>query len=119
MIAKALTVASCIAIGCTAAVAEDLGGRYAVKGTLASGMKYSVSAEIVMTSETTCDINWSDGSKGVCMLDGKTLSIGSAVRGKPQLGVYQVAPDGSIEGVFIDNFHGGKGINREKLTPVH
>ena len=119
MVARVFAVSGFIAAGCTAAAAEDLSGNYLVKGTLANGMRYSVSAEIVMTSETTCDINWSDGSKGVCMLDGKTLSIGSAVRGKPQLGVYQVAPDGSIEGVFIDNFHGGKGINREKLTPVH
>lgn len=106
-----------LAAGCTAAAAEDLGGRYVVNGTLANGRNYSVWAEIAMTSETTCDISWADGSKGVCMLDGKTLSVGSVVHGDPQVGVYQVAPDGSIEGVFIDHFH-GKGINREKLTRV-
>jgi hypothetical protein len=71
-----------------------------------------------MTSENTCDVYWGDGEKGVCMLDGTTLSVASVVHGDPQVGVYQVAPDGSIEGVFFDNFH-GKGINREKLTPVH
>ena len=71
-----------------------------------------------MTSETTCDINFVDGSTGVCMLDGTTLSIGSILHGVyPQLGIYQVGPDGTIEGVFIDNYH-GKGTHREKWTPV-
>jgi hypothetical protein len=37
--------------------------------------------------------------------------------GFPQLGVYQVTPDGTIEGVFIDNKH-GKGTHREKWTPI-
>jgi hypothetical protein len=121
MVAKAFSVAGFIAAGCTAAAADGLGGRYVVNGTLANGMKYSVSAEIVMTSRTTCDIRWGDGSKGVCMLDGTTLSIASVVHGDPQVGVYQVDPDGSIEGVFTDNFHprGSDGIHREKLTPVH
>lgn len=117
MIAKLFLFAAIIAAGSTAASAEGIGGHYSVKGTLADGMKYSISAEIVMKSETTCDIKWSDGTEGVCMLHGTTLSVASITHGKPQVGVYQVAPDGSIEGEFIDNFH-RKGISREKLTPV-
>ena len=54
----------------------------------------------------------------MCILDGNTLSIASVVRGEPQVGVYKLAADKSVEGVFIDNFHGGKGLNREALTPV-
>jgi hypothetical protein len=121
MVARTFSVVGFIAAGCTAAAADGLSGRYAVNGMLANGMKYSVSAEIVMTSQTTCDIKWSDGSKGVCMVNGTTLSIASVVHGDPQIGVYQVAPDGSIDGVFTDNFHpkGVDGIHREKLTPVH
>lgn len=118
MVARTLSVAALVVAVCSAAAAEDLGGRYLVTGKLANGRSYSVSAEIVMTSETTCEIKWYDGSKGVGMLDGKTLSIGSAVNGNPQVGVYHVNPDGSIEGMFTDNFH-PKGISREKLTPVH
>ena len=52
------------------------------------------------------------------MLDGTTLSVASVVHGDPQVGVYQVAPDGSKKGAVIDTFY-GKGINRENLTPVH
>jgi len=105
-------------VASTAAAAADLGGRYELKGTLANGNNYSTAAEIVMTSETTCDVNWTDGTTGVCMLDGTTLSVGSVLHGGfPQLGIYQVAPDGTIEGVFIDNKH-GKGTHREKWTPI-
>jgi hypothetical protein len=53
------------------------------------------------------------------MLDGTTLYVASVVHGKPQLGIYEIASDGSMEGVFTDNFHGkGGNIHREKLTPV-
>ena len=119
MIARMLTIAGFIAACCTAVAAEDIAGRYAVKGTLVNGYTYLVSAEIVMTSETTCDVNWSDHSKGVCLLDGTTLYMASIVQGKPQLGIYQIAPDGSMEGVLTDNLQGRSGnIYREKLTPV-
>ena len=104
---QSMVVVSLIAAECCTVAAKDLGGHYAVNGTLAKGRNYSVTADIVMTSETTCNITWYDGSKGVCILDGNTLSIGTALRGEggPQVGAYQVSPDGSIEGVFIDNFH--------------
>lgn len=120
MAVKAFSVASFFAIACSAASADGLGGRYAVTGTLANGMKYTVSAEIEMTSQSTCNIAWSDGSKGVCLVDGTALSIASVVHGNPQVGVYRVAPDGTIEGVFTDNFHprGTDGIHREKLIRV-
>jgi hypothetical protein len=118
MVAGIFAAAGFIAAGCTAAAAEDLSGRYAVDGTLANGRTYSMTAGIKMTSENTCDISWSDGTKGVCMLDGTTLSVGSVmVNGHPQVAVYQVAPDGSIEGVFFDNYN-GKGLSHEKLTPI-
>jgi hypothetical protein len=117
MVARAIATAGFIATACSAA-AEDVAGRYDIDGTLASGKSYSVTAEIVMTSEATCDVNWTDGTTGVCMLDGTTLSVASILHsGLPQLGIYQVAPDGTFEGVFIDNYH-GKGIHREKWTPM-
>ena len=40
------------------------------------------------------------------MLDGTTPSVASVVHGDPQVGVYQVARDGSMEGAVIDTFHG-------------
>jgi hypothetical protein len=131
MVARIFVAAGFIVAGCTAAAAEDISGRYEANSTLANGTTFSNWAVIKMTSENTCDISWSDGTKGVCMLDGTTLSIGSVflpgvpggehpfgsvnVKAEPQVGVYQVAPDGSIEGVFFDNVNKG---GHEKLTPV-
>ena len=54
-----------------------------------------------MTSATTRDIKWSDGSKGICMLDAATLSVASVVHGEPQVGVCQLTTDGSLEGVLL------------------
>ena len=117
LICAALGLAAASVWGVDDAAAEDLTGRYSVKGSLANGSQYSVRADIKMTSETTCDIHWSDGSEGICILEGKSLSIGSDVQGKPQVGIYHLNPDGSLEGIFTDNFH-PKGISREKLTPI-
>jgi hypothetical protein len=130
MVVRILAAAGFIAAGCTA-VAADISGRYEANATFANGRTYSSWAVIKMTSESTCEISWSDGTKGVCMLNGTTLSIGSVflpgvpggehpfgevnVKAEPQVGVYQVAPDGSIEGVFFENVYKG---GREKLTPV-
>jgi hypothetical protein len=131
MVARIFAAAGFIAAGCAAAAAEDISGRYEANGTYANGTTYSNWVVIKMTSENTCDISWSDGTNGVCMLDGTTLSIASVilpgvpggehpfgeinVKAEPQVGVYHVAPDGSMEGVFFDNVY--KRVH-EKLTPV-
>ncbi len=47
MIVRTLAVISFIAAECCTAAAKDLGGHYAVDGTLASGRTYSVSADII------------------------------------------------------------------------
>jgi hypothetical protein len=69
-----------------------------------------------MTSENTCHIKWSDGTTGICMLDGTMFSYAGIVRQVPQLGFYDVSADGIIEGVFIDDYH-GPGFGREKMIP--
>ncbi|QRM54927.1 hypothetical protein [Sinorhizobium sp. BG8] len=132
MVTRIFAAAGFIAAGCAATAAEDLSGRYKVNGTLANGRTYSNWAVIKMSSENTCDITWSDGTKGVCMLNGTTLSYASVilpglpggehpfgeicVKAEPQVGVYQVAPDGSMEGAYFDNTSNKGG--HEKLTPV-
>ncbi len=111
-------IAAFIAASCIDAAAGDIAGRYRAECTLPNGSQCSsATAEIEMTSENTCRIKWSTGEIGVCMLDGTTFSAGYIVHGKAALGVYDVAPDGSIEGVFIDDYH-GVGFGKEKLTPL-
>ena len=102
----------------SAALAYDIGGRYKSQGTFANGAGFSVMVEIAMKPDNTCRIKWSDGVSGVCMLKGTQLFTARIVMGSPQLGVYEVAADGSIEGVFIDDVN-GKGISKEKWVPIH
>jgi hypothetical protein len=117
MAIRIAALAAFIAAGYTAAAAQDIGGRYRTECTLQTGSSCSGTAEIVMTSENTCSIKWDDGTAGLCMLRGTTLSLGYIVHGVAGLGVYEVSADGSLEGVFIDNYH-GKGFGKEKLVPI-
>jgi hypothetical protein len=39
------------------------------------------------------------------------------VHGKTGLVIYEIQNDGSLKGIFIDDFHGGK-FGRETLTPM-
>ena len=114
---KAAAPAALIAVACSTAAAQDIGGRYQAEGTLPGGKSYSETAEIKMMPDKTCRISWSGGVPGICMLDGTRFMVGYIVHGVAALGVYEVAPDGSIEGVFIDKYH-GQGFGKEKLTPI-
>src|SRR5262245_11434130 len=117
MAMRAAIVLAFIVAGCIDAAA-GIAGKYRSECTLPTGAPCSLgTAEIEMTSENSCLIKWSTGEVGVCMLKGKTFSAGYIVHGKAALGVYDLCPDGSIEGVFIDDFH-GRGIGKEKLIPI-
>jgi hypothetical protein len=99
------------------ALAHDIGGRYRSQGTFANGNNFSVTVEIMMKSDDTCSIKWSDGVAGICMLKGTKLMTAGVVAGGPQLGFYEVATDGSIEGLFIDDYN-GDGFSKEKMIPI-
>jgi len=51
------------------------------------------------------------------MLDGGVFSYAAVVHQVPQLGLYKVSADGTIEGVFIDDYHGA-GFGKEKMIPA-
>jgi hypothetical protein len=112
MVARLFSIAAAgfIAAGCSIAAAGDIAGRYIVVGTLTSGRQYVGAAQIVMTSEITCEIKWREGSNGLCILEGTILSVATVVHGELQVGLYHVASDGTIEGVFIDKYHLPKGL---------
>lgn len=117
MTIRIITFAAFIYAGCTVAAAQDIAGSYRTEGTSTTGASYTENADIEMTGETTCRIKFSSGFSGICMLMGKTLTVSYLVHGKAGLGIYEVFDDGSIEGIFIDDFHGG-GIGKEKLIPL-
>jgi hypothetical protein len=118
MVTRTAMLAAFVAASCIDAAAGDIAGRYRSECTLPNGSQCSpATAEIEMRSERTCHIRWSTGEAGICVLDGTKFFAGYIIYGKAALGVYDVAPDGSIEGVFIDDIH-GKGFGKEKLTPL-
>ena len=106
MIIRIVALAAAISALHTAAVAHDVGGRYKSQGRFADGQNFAVTVEIVMKSDGTCRINWSDGVAGICVLKGTKLLTAGIVGGGPQLGVYEVATDGTLEGSFIDHYNG-------------
>jgi hypothetical protein len=118
MVIRTVLFAALMAAGCTGAAATDISGHYRMEGVSTTGSAYSGTADIVMSFENTCRITYSDGPAGICMLNEKTVTGAYIVHGKAGLVIYEIQSDGSLEGIFIDDFHGGR-FGKEKLTPMH
>jgi hypothetical protein len=100
------------------AQAQNISGNYAVAGTNLDGSPYAGTAEVRLTSETTCEIYWTTGgstSSGICMRNGPAFSAGYELNGKVGLVIYQVFDDGHMEGLWT--IAGANGIGTENLTP--
>lgn len=113
-------LASCLVVSSTVlpAAAQSIGGTYNVEGTNFDGSPYSGTAEIVLTSETTCVIQWITGgttSQGICMRNDDAFSAGYVLGDSIGLVVYKVAPDGSMHGLWT--IAGKDGNGTEVLTP--
>ncbi|WP_432347000.1 hypothetical protein WMC41_03070 [Shinella yambaruensis] len=93
-------------------------GTYTVEGTNLDGSPYNGTATIVLTSETTCSIEWNTGgttSNGICMLYDNAFAAGYVLGDAVGLIVYQVKDDGSLEGAWT--ISGKDGSGTETLTP--
>ena len=104
---------------CSAATAQDIGGNYTVEGTNLDGSSYQGTAEIKLTSGTTCEIYWTTGpstSQGICMRNGNAFSAGYVLGDAIGLVIYLVEDDGSMEGLWT--IAGQDGSGTENLTPV-
>lgn len=100
------------------ASAQSIGGTYTVSGTNFDGSRYGGEAEIVLTSQTTCVIHWTTGgttSDGICMRNGTAFSAGYVMGNDIGLVVYQVKPDGTLDGLWT--IAGKEGNGTEVLTP--
>ncbi len=110
--------ASLLLASVVGAQAQNIGGNYAVAGTNLDGSPYNGTAEIRLTSETTCEIYWTTGgstSSGICMRNGPAFSAGYELNGKVGLVIYQVFDDGHMEGLWT--IAGANGLGTENLTP--
>jgi hypothetical protein len=115
---KLLAAALLCALSAMPAAAQSIGGSYDVAGTNFDGSPYSGTAEITLTSETTCTIEWTTGSttsEGICMRNDKAFAAGYVLGDEIGLVVYKVMPDGSLQGLWT--LAGKEGNGTEVLTP--
>lgn len=116
---RQIILAGALALAATSfATAQDIGGSYAVEGTNLNGTTYSGTAEITITSETTCAIAWTTAdvtSEGVCMRNGNAFSAAYMLGDAVGLLIYQVMEDGTLDGIWT--LAGMDGVGYETLTP--
>ena len=101
------------------ATAQNLPGKYQVEGKNLDGSDYSGTAEIVATSEVTCRITWQTGSttsEGICMRSGTSFAAGYVLGESIGLVVYEMKPDGSLEGTWT--IADQDSVGEEILTPI-
>lgn len=96
-----------------------LEGRYHVQGTNIDGSPYSGEAEIILTSDTTCEINWFTGttvSEGICMRYGSAFAASYILDGVVGLAIYEILPSGALDGTWT--ISGTNGSGTETLMPM-
>lgn len=100
--------------------AQDIGGSYTVEGTNHNGSTYEGTAEITLTSDTTCEIHWVTGSTeshGICSRNNNAFAAAYVLGDSIGLVIYKVNADGSMEGLWTIQGEGGTGT--ERLTPAN
>ncbi len=101
--------------------AAEVGGKYTVAGTNFDGSKYSGTAELTVSSNSTCHIVWhtgsSSGSKGICMRVNDVLVAGYTMKGGAVgLVAYKIKDNGVLDGIWTVADEDGAGT--DVLTPV-
>lgn len=116
-IMRAAAGAAFLVAGALPAVAADIGGTYSVRGTNFDGSEYGGTAEIVVTSQNTCRITWNTGStsEGICMRNSNAFAAAYRMGDQVGLVIYQMQPDGSMEGLWT--VADQDGVGTETLTP--
>jgi hypothetical protein len=100
-----------------AAAAQDVSGRYTVEGRNFDGSRYRGKATISVTSKNTCRIEWNVGTvwKGFCMRNGKSLAASYSAGQAVGLIIYEIRPDGRMEGLWT--IADQNGVGTETLIP--
>jgi hypothetical protein len=115
----ATLAAAAFVVSITTAAAQELGGKYRVNGTNLDGSHYAGTAEIVITSPTTCRIVWVTGgttSRGICMRRGNVFTAAYSLGKAVGLVIYEIKSDGVLDGIWTVADQRGTGT--DVLTPV-
>ncbi len=104
-----------------AVLAAEVGGKYTVAGTNLDGSTYSGTAEVTVSSNSTCHVVWHTGSnsnsKGICMRVNDVLVAGYTMKGGAfGLVAYKIKDDGVLDGIWTIADQDGAGT--DVLTPV-
>ncbi len=100
------------------AAAQAIGGTYSVNGTNLDGSRYGGTAQITLTSQTTCVIEWHTGgttSSGICSRNGDSFAAAYELNGDIGLVIYKVGRNGTMNGLWT--VAGQDGGGTEVLTP--
>jgi len=115
----ATLAAAALVAAVTTAPAQEIGGKYRVTGTNLDGSRYAGTAEIVITSPTTCRIVWVTGgtnSRGICMRHSNVFTAAYKLGNAVGLVIYEVKGDGVLDGVWTVADQRGAGT--DILTPM-
>ncbi len=116
---KQLILSAVFALGLTVpSMGQSIGGSYVAQGTNLDGSPYQGTAEIRLTSDTTCTIEWVTGSttsRGICSRNGNAFAAAYVMGNVYGLVIYQVLSDGTLDGLWT--IAGQPGSGTERLTP--
>ena len=100
-----------------AVAAQSVGGSYTVSGAGPDGVAYTGAAEITIEG-TDCKLKMAFGNgevSGICLQGDGVLATSYVAGGALTLVLYQVQPDGVLNGKW--SLSGMAGIGTEVLTP--
>ncbi|MGG5822775.1 hypothetical protein [Falsiroseomonas sp. HW251] len=92
-------------------------GLYDVSGTNLDGSAYTGVAQIRSTGLVSFNILWRIGDllvEGVGMASGRTVAVTYGMAQRPGMGIYQLNPDGSMDGEWT--IAGAPAVGRERLV---
>jgi hypothetical protein len=121
---SAVVCAGALALGLLAvpAVAQEIGGRYAVEGSNpgSSAGSYRGFATVRGTSGGQCEIKWelqnTPASDGFCMRQGDVFVAAYRLGSKIGLVTYRLQDNGVLDGTW--SIAGQTGVGKERLTPL-
>jgi hypothetical protein len=115
----AVLAAACLGASVATVSAQGLGGTYRASGKNFDGSRYSGTAEVIFTSNTTCRISWKIGSdvwRGICMRNGPIFAASYRLGNAVGLVIYEIKDDGTLEGMWT--IADKSGVGTETLTPT-
>ncbi|WP_203077117.1 hypothetical protein [Falsiroseomonas ponticola] len=114
--ALVLGVAGTAVLGTPAAAQRA--GFYAVEGMGGDGSRYTGAVQFTPTGPQTWRLSWrvaGETINGVGVSNGKTLAVAYTQGGTLGTVLYEIGPDGSMQGIWTAGREGGLGT--ERLVP--